>query len=63
MAFVSIKDVVRKTSLSASTIRRLEETDPTFPKLHRLTTRRTVFDLAAIEAWLAAKTRGGANDA
>jgi len=51
--FVSMNEAARLCSLSKSTLVRLEVSDPTFPRICRISDRKSIINLAALEGWIA----------
>ena len=55
MVALSVKEVCERTTLSRTSIHRLEKTDPTFPRRRILTGRRVIYLAEDIDAWTAGR--------
>lgn len=56
-AYMPLAAAARRYSLSCNSMNRLERTDSTFPRIARLSPRKTLINVELLEAWL--KTQEG----
>lgn len=54
---IPLAEVMQLTSLSESTIARLEK-QSAFPARHRISRQRVAWDIAAVQAWIDERTAG-----